>query len=209
MSAQENFFEALSSAIDATIEKPDERLVCADSVLNVYLDMRVSELLKEIRESLCTTNDFSCRYAPIDGLIRNHKILGTRAVEFDEFQHFTQQRKIALTISASHCVLPFHARCLSYCEDTDVLAEAYRTTRRVGFRRAVAGFRYDGVRMSQRAYFDTMKDYCHFSSKGQGFSTTLRFAIPDFDVLRESDFLRLDSTFIKNRIMLTVIPDFS
>lgn len=129
----------------------------------------------------------------------------------DEFQHFTQQRKTALTISASHCVLPFHARYLSYCEDSDVIAEAYRTTRRAGFRRAVAGFRYDGGRMSQRAYFDTMKDYIHLSSNGQGFSTTLRFAIPDFGVLSETDFLRLDSPFIKNRIidMLTAILDFS
>lgn len=65
--------------------------------------------------------------------------------------------------------------------------------------------------MSQRAYFDTMKDYIHLSSNGQGFSTTLRFAIPDFGVLSETDFLRLDSPFIKNRIidMLTAILDFS
>lgn len=200
MSAEELFFSALSSVIGAEIDRSRPRLVYADSYRNTYMEPSIIELLSELRTALGTTNDFSNCHLPIDGLIRNHKKLGTRVVEFDEFQHLTSQRKIAITIAKAYCSLSFHERYLSYCKDPEVIAEVNRVTMRSGFHRPVAGFRYEGGRMSQRAYFDTLKDYVHLSEAGQGFNPIIRFAVRDFDVMTTAAFINLDASFIQERI---------
>lgn len=103
-------------------------------------------------------------------------------------------------LSESYWPLTFHKKYLQYLDDNNIIAEADRTTLRRGFRKPVAGFRYEGGRMSQRACFDTMKDYVHLSEKGQGFNPTLRFSIPDFGVMTETQFLRLNNSIIHDRI---------
>jgi hypothetical protein len=124
--------------------------VYANQETSNYIDARIPALLHELRVILCSTNDFSNRIAPIDGIIRNHSVLGTRIVEFDEYQHFTQQRKLAIELAKQYCPLPFHGHYLQLLEDANVTTEASRVTKRNGFHKSVAGFRYEGGRILTR-----------------------------------------------------------
>jgi len=200
MKAQKRFICALSSAIEMDVDIANSKLVYADYRMNGYTDHTIIELLERLKESLHSTYDFSNRCTPVDGIIRNHKLLGTRVVEFDEFQHFTAQRKLSIAIANAYHPLDFHKRYLNFLDNAEVIAECEKVTRRTGFRKPVHGFQYAGGRMSQRAYFDTMKDYVHLSERGMGFKSTLRFSIADFGVTSETKFLELDSSLIEERI---------
>jgi hypothetical protein len=203
--AQDLFIRALSSAIEQNVDTSNEKIVYADCAKNGYTNPTITDLLNTLMRSLSSTHDFSNRHAPVDGIIRNHSLLGTRTVEFDEFQHFTPQRKLSITIASTYYPLDFHSRYLGFLDNPEVNKEAERVTRRQGFRRPVAGFRYDGGRMSQRAYFDTMKDYVHLSELGAGFKPTIRFSIADFGVMTESQFIMLDYNFIKEKIKQLIL----
>ena len=205
MKAQDLFIKALSSAIEQNVDTSNEKIVYADCRNNGYIDPIIAELLYTLRQSLSSTPDFSNRHAPVDGIIKNHSLLGTRVVEFDEFQHFTPQRKLSITIASTYYPLDFHSRYLRYLDNPEVNNEAERVTRRQGFRRPVAGFRYDGGRMSQRAYFDTMKDYVHLSELGAGFKPTIRLSIADFGVMTESQFIMLDFNFLQEKIRQMIL----
>ena len=87
--AQEKFFRALSDVIGVSIDTTCPALVYAKCERNHYIDPDVLKILSEFKLILSSTEDFSNRSAPVDGVIRNDKTLGTRVVEFDEFQHFT------------------------------------------------------------------------------------------------------------------------
>lgn len=198
--AEDKFLQAVSDVVGLRVDTTRSALVYANSQRNHYIDPCVSKILEEIKALLHSTEDFSNRHAPVDGIIWNHQELGTRVIEFDEYQHFTPQRKLTIEISEKYRPLSFHERYRHYLEANNIFEEATRTTIRSGFHKPVAGFRFDGGRMCQRAYFDTMKDYVHLSGNGQGFNPILRFSIPDFGVATEAQFLRLDSCFIRTRI---------
>jgi len=79
----------------------------------------------------------------------------------------------------SACPLSFHHQYLLYLKNPSAISEANRTANRIGFHKPVAEFRYDGGHLSQRAYFDTMKDYMYLSKvdKGLGLLFDLLFLI--------------------------------
>lgn len=201
MSAQKVFFQSLTNVLGDAVKTSCPSLVFADSEMNCYFDSRIPELLKQLRVDLGATVDgFSSRPLPVDGMLYNHSVLGTRVVEFDECQHFTLERLKTIICENRICPLAFHQRYYRYFNESDVMAMVNRTTQRIGFRRAARGFNCAGGRTKQRAYFDVMKDYIHLSERGREFRPIIRFAISDFDVVSTQAFQNLNGEFIQNRI---------
>ncbi len=199
MKAEERFFDVFSEVLDTQIERSKYGLVYANWNFNQYIENGVKEALHCLKDSLNSTNDFSNKTLPVDCVLRNHRTLGTRVIEFDEYQHFTNERKLAIDKMSSEYPLEYHERYLTYFKDPEVMNTMIGVTNRAGFHKAVPGFNFDGGRMVQRAFFDTLKDYIHFMNVNDGFMPIIRFALPDFGV-NSAQFLRMDKTVIKNVI---------
>ena len=74
-------------------------------------------------------------------------------LEFDEFQHFSSARAIALRMLPPNIPLGFsRVRYLEYCQANSQAADLYR------FRKRTSDFDFDGGRTAQRAYFDCFRD---------------------------------------------------
>lgn len=201
MEAQERFFRILANVLGNQYVSTTKQInIYAKCERNKYSDERIPKLLEIMRTILKSDSEFSNKKAPIDGLILNHPNLGTRIIEFDELQHFSPERKISLELEKNFLPLSFNDRYLQFLNNDSIIESARRKNMIKGFCKPVCGFKFDGGRICQRAYFDTMKDYAHLSEHGKGLEPIIRFSIPDFGVNTEPKFLRMSEYDIQQRI---------
>jgi hypothetical protein len=101
-------------------------------------------------------------------------------LEFDEVQHFTDQRATALSLYPRNATLGFDR------EDYITLCKRHGGSAKekgaAGYRRPTSEFPFLGGRHCQRALFDTLRDLLPLRN---GLSPTLR--IPEFEVLDCND----------------------
>ncbi len=169
---------------------------------------KVEQILKRIAEQLESDFNFGDTNlaSKIDGLIVDHPIVGTRIVEFDEEQHFTPPRLITLTIQQENFDFPYFAEYINICKDTSYLNSEVipkhriklnlsaiptnikdfqerlsKQTKTNGYIEAKNGFPYLGGRISQRAYYDTLRDVAHLAEENNHLKVTLRFAKRSFE----------------------------
>jgi hypothetical protein len=194
------FFTALKNVLGETyVRSPFDCRIYAKYEDNNY-QHTVKELAESILKTINSTYDFSNRPTPVDGAIVNHPQLGTRLVEFDEYQHFTPMRAKVIELSKQILPLDFHEHYLELIESAEVKHEMQAVTKRTGFRKPVPGFQIENGRMFQRAYFDFLKDYAHLSEKFRQLSPIVRFAIPDFGAKDNSQFLRISENTVQKLI---------
>ena len=142
----------------------------------------------------------------IDGLIFDHPVAGTRIVEFDEEQHFTPPR--FYTLNGLKLVLdcPYINEYINICADMAYLNSEVIPKHRLklrltsmpltikvfrewlsqlsvgsGYIEAKNGFPYLGGRISQRAYYDTLRDIAHLSKENSILNPPIRFAKKSFE----------------------------
>jgi hypothetical protein len=101
-------------------------------------------------------------------------------LEFDEVQHFTRQREIALSLYPAELKLGFdRAYYMSLCQ---MHQDAAMRKGAAGFRRPTAEFPFLGGRHCQRALFDTLRDILPLRN---GLSPTIR--ISEIDLVKLGD----------------------
>jgi hypothetical protein len=97
-------------------------------------------------------------------------------LEFDEVQHFTDQRASALSLYPREATLGFDREdYISLCKRHGFSAKEKGAA---GYRRPTSEFPFLGGRHCQRALFDTLRDLLPLRN---GLSPTIR--IPEFEVL--------------------------
>lgn len=128
-----------------------------------------------------------------DGMITDASSLGPCIIEFDEEQHFSPSRLVTLEVAhdvfgarfdihgyARYCsqrgfTYRFLKKCRisglepDMCTDPHAFLEALRGSVGMSSSRyiaPVAGFRFAGGRMAQRAYYDCLRDVVHQSNRG-------------------------------------------
>ena len=137
----------------------------------------------------------------VNGFLTGHPQLGTRIVEFDEEQHFNPYRRATL-----ECLLPvldarYISDYLNLCEDAELynamlkkhrlrvsvdsvpssvenfrnLVEQYATPNN-GYIEPKVGFEFNGGRIAQRAFYDTLRDVAHLASENTALRPALRFS---------------------------------
>jgi hypothetical protein len=95
------------------------------------------------------------------------------AIEVDERQHFTTDRIATLTRYPSNAALGFDlSEYLTLCEAHRSAADRYRAAKEA------RGFRRDGGRRAQRAYFDAIRD---LAIPALGFAPVIRVPALDDD----------------------------
>jgi len=168
----------------------------------------IMRLLHKIAETLGSDFDFGNTNlnGHIDGLIIDHPVAGTRIVEFDEEQHFTPPRKFSITILSEGTESRFYNEYLKICNDTAYLNKEVFPKHRIsagmrtlpanigefrswieqhakisGFVEAKNGFPYFGGRISQRAWYDSLRDVAHLAGENDHLSPILRFAKKTFE----------------------------
>jgi hypothetical protein len=126
----------------------------------------------------------------VDGLITEHPKLGTRVIEFDEEQHFTPARKLTLKALPGETfgelikayngickdaayfqteVLPKHRLKLTKMDRVPGYSEFLKMLSEVSFQNngyiaPKKGFPFNGGRIAQRAYYDLLRDFLHWSA---------------------------------------------
>jgi hypothetical protein len=101
-------------------------------------------------------------------------------LEFDEAQHFTKQRELALSLYPTKLNLGFDRfHYISLCQKNQLLAAKKGAA---GFRRPTADFPFAGGRHCQRAMFDTLRDILPIHN---GLSPTRRVA--EYDIIQLKD----------------------
>lgn len=137
----------------------------------------------------------------IDGLIIDHPAAGIRIVEFDEEQHFTPSRKFSLDILSENLESLYFSEYQKICNDTAYLNKEVFPKHRIssgmralpaninefrewldqeskssGFINPTNGFPYHGGRISQRAYYDTLRDVAHLAKENDHLNPPIRIA---------------------------------
>lgn len=198
--AEVKFFNALKCVLGEAhvIHKPG--LPIYTKYERTHYKDSVNELAESVLKNFNSTYDFSNMTTPVDGIIVDHTQFGTRVVEFDEYQHFTPMRAKIIELSKSTLPLDFQNHYLMLIETKEVKDKMQVVTRRVGFRKPVAGFQFVNGRMFQRAYFDFLKDYAHLSKECIGFSPIIRFAMLDFEAISGNKFSRIPDNELQEMI---------
>ena len=181
--AENKFFNALKSVLgEAYVQhnsKPPIVRINTKYEKNYYQDS-VNKIAKSILKDFNSTYDFSNTSISSNGAIIKHPQLGTRLVEFDEYQHLTPMRARIIELSQYELPLDFYDRYLKLIRTQEIKDEVQKKTSRSGYRAKVAGFRFEEGRMYQRAFYAFLKDYAHLSEGYKNFSPIIRFAMPDF-----------------------------
>jgi hypothetical protein len=96
-------------------------------------------------------------------------------LEFDEVQHFTQQRELALSLYPLGVSLGYDRQYyISLCKEHGNHADSKGAA---GYRRPTSEFPFVGGRHCQRALFDTLRDLLPLRN---GLSPTIR--VPEFEM---------------------------
>ncbi|MBK9290956.1 MAG: hypothetical protein IPM52_04960 [Bacteroidetes bacterium] len=164
---------------------------------------KIQLMLRQILEALDSDFEYgnTSLASHIDGFIIDHPVIGNRIIEFDEEQHFTPSRKYTIDILAENLESPYFQEYLKICNDTAYLNSEVFPKHRIsagmrtvpanikefrewldmsakssGYVEAKNGFPYHGGRISQRAYYDTLRDVAHLAKENDHLNPPLRFA---------------------------------
>jgi len=204
---QEYFIKCLENVItrtnssDVSIEVKPKLHIKSNYLNNSYINSKVVDALENVLKSLDSTYDFTNRNLPVDCCLINHPILKTRIIEFDEAQHFSNKRLITIKELNSYFKLHFHSDYLSLFKNPQIKESYEKAIKgRSGFISHKRGFNYKGGRISQRAFYDTLKDVAHLSKENKGLSPIIRFSMFEFGVYSNSRFLRIPQEKIESYI---------
>jgi hypothetical protein len=205
--AQEYFLQSLKNVItrtnssDVTIEIKPKLHIKSNYLNNSYINSKVVEALENVLKSLDSTYDFTNRNLPVDCCLINHPVLKTRIIEFDEAQHFSDKRLITIKKLNSYFKFHFHNDYLSLFKNPQIIESYEKAIKgRSGFISPKKGFNYKGGRISQRAFYDTLKDVAHLSQKNKSLSPIIRFSMFEFGSYNNNNFLRIPQQKIENYI---------
>ncbi|MDM7933427.1 hypothetical protein [Tabrizicola sp.] len=111
-------------------------------------------------------------------------------IEFDEVQHFTSQREIALSLYPDGLSFGYERDSyISLCKRYGTIAAKKGAA---GYRRPTAEFPFVGGRHFQRAFFDTLRDILPLRN---GLSPTIR--IPEFEMLNKGALMEKISRLVR------------
>ncbi|MFU0824062.1 MAG: hypothetical protein ACFWTK_03215 [Clostridium sp.] len=111
------------------------------------------EVLNLILYKFNSTFDFSNRQLPVDCCIVNHPTLKSRIVEFDEAQHFSEQRYLTIKLLQTTTQLHFFQEYINLLKDSIVSSTFKKVVSgRSGFTNPTPGFRFKCGRTYQRAF---------------------------------------------------------
>jgi hypothetical protein len=195
-----------AKGIERPIDTDLVELPCDYRKLTFKPDIKL--MLKEIVELLDGDFNFgnNSLASKIDGLMIEHPLAGTRIVEFDEEQHFTPPRLFTLQRLSESIDLKYSREFISICNDTAYLNSQVIPKHRIkggirqlpaniqefrewleqhaktsGYVEAKNGFAYHGGRISQRAYYDTLRDVAHLAVQNDHLDAPIRFAKKTFE----------------------------
>lgn len=162
---------------------------------------------------------------PFDSSLINHHQPGTRIVEFDKAQHFTPSLYTVLTKQSLHFQLAFadyyHAtlKDIAYLNHEaqkkdrikqrfdlyplhhDYVSSAVKNEKHSGYLESKENdFKYVGGRLTQSAYYNSLRNAAHISPMNQGFKPILRFQKQFFDDKSGVIFSRIIKAGIKASI---------
>jgi len=192
----------------------------AESVLNCY-----TKLLKDLKSNNLFSSESLSHY--VDGLVLNHPAIGRRIVEFDEEQHFTPARMDTLKRLSEILRAPYVTPYINICKDIVYLRTEVLTKHRLksqvrqipdnfsdftdwlvasdektsGYICEKNGFKFLGGRIAQRAYYDSLRDTAHLSSKNPNMKAPLRFSKKEFEDISKTKFSKIPVATIKKIII--------
>jgi hypothetical protein len=204
----------------------------SNSIDRYDFDSKASNIYSQILDVLLSDRKFSGENMAhhIDGMIVNHPQFGNRIVEFDEEQHFTPARSITLDLMNSLLCAPYFDEYLLICEDLNYFNNEVLLKHRIkhaipefgfsfsaftkwisnedikssGYIEAKAGFPYKGGRISQRAYYDSLRDTAHLSPHNSHLNPAIRFAKKRFEDEVGKTFKRIPVSEVARQIEITL-----
>jgi hypothetical protein len=208
----------LSKSIQKPISSADVFL--SDDFRDYAFPKSIENNFEELLEVLKSNYSFSSKSLShyLDGLIKNHPIIGSRIIEFDEEQHFTPAFRNAIMVqskSIDQKFLKFYLEILTDVNSLNVqtlkkhrinsrfqkipksynqFLEALKNERVSGYIEPKEnGFEYLGGRIAQRAYYDCLRNVAHLSSKNKGLQPIIRFPKKFFEDASKKRFGAIDN----------------
>jgi len=229
------FFRALSEAVGADHLR-SKCLGTKVSSRDVFLDRNIEEysfpsdvihLLVELQKILrCTGSPGVGSLAHhIDGFFDDHPLYGTRIVEFDEEQHFSTCRIVALKILSKlwkDDYLPQYNEQYGRIECFNRMLQKHRLKTSVDFVpgtiddffelvrahakpnngsvKAKIGFDFIGGRVAQRAYYDSLRDIAHLSPKNSRLKRPFRCSMFELEAEAGMRFVSISQSDLQGMI---------
>lgn len=227
------FFSAIKELLgeewllSKSIQKPISSTVIflSDDFRNYAFPKLIENNFEELLEALKSNYSFSSKSLShhIDGLIKNHPLLGSRIVEFDEEQHFTPAFRQSMMVQSKSIDQKFSKFYLEILSDVNYLNDEVLKKHRIksrfkelpnnnqflkaienekvsGYIKPKKAFDCLGGRMSQRAYYDCLRNAAHLSSKNHGLQPILRFPKKFFEDATNKKFAAIAKEQIKELI---------
>lgn len=212
----------LSKSIGKSINSED--IFLSDDFRDYTFSDKVWDNFKSFLRDLNSNFNFSGKSIAhnIDGLLINHPKLGSRLIEFDEEQHFTPSLLTVMSKQTQFIELGFTGyyhetlkdiqylnndvlrknrikhRFETYPLDHNIFIDAIKNEKVSGYIKPIEnGFNYIGGRLAQRAYYDSLRNAAHLSSKNQYLNPILRFPKKFFEDKTGMKFSSLSDDQIK------------
>ncbi|WP_294083398.1 hypothetical protein [Proteiniphilum sp. UBA5384] len=212
-----------------SIGKPinSDLVFLSKNYIDFEFEESVNNCYSEILKRLNSQNKFSTSSIAhnIDGLIYNHPKIGSRIVEFDEEQHFTPARKESILCLLRIIENEYLTEQLGLCNNLtyfqDYVLKKHRISAKVeelpetfndfiiwlidvnakesGYIKRKENFNFIGGRIAQRAYYDTLRDTAHLSSKNK-LDSPIRFSKKEVENFFEMDFKGITKKKLKEFI---------
>jgi hypothetical protein len=164
----------------------------------------------------------------IDGFISNHPQFGNRIIEFDEEQHFTPARYYSLKAIQKHVKAPYQADYIALAKNLDYFNSKVCRKLRIkgalsafptnyddfvkwvgenksdginGYIKKNETFQYIGGRISQRAYYDSLRDVAHLMEPNKGkLDPAIRISQYQIETEHGMDFNKIPAAALKKSI---------
>jgi|25_taG_2_1085351.scaffolds.fasta_scaffold01231_5 hypothetical protein len=213
--------------LSKSIQKPisSAAIFLSDDFRDYAFPKSIENNFEELLEALKSNYSFSSKSLShyIDGLIKNHPLLGSRIVEFDEEQHFTPAFRQSMMVQSKTIDQKFSKFYLEILSDVNYLndevlkkhriksrfkefpnnnqfLEAIENEKVSGYIKPKKAFDYLGGRMSQRAYYDCLRNAAHLSSKNTELQPILRFPKKFFEDATNKKFGTIEKEQLKELI---------